>query len=225
MVTWNRYGENEYLADRFEAAGGTVIVAENGYINPGGGTPKFDVYEGIEPWHRYALAREGHNGSGYTPVGGFYRFQDLKLRLQSWKTDGHVLVCPGRDFGSRKMLPPQDWVRDIVPKLKQEFPKSEIRVRPHPGNGRPGRELIEDLQGCQLCVIWASSAGVHALVAGVRVRCLSPYWVCKTKGGWNNHSRLEALSRMAWAQWSVDEITAGIPFHHLLNPTWKTNTN
>ena len=216
MLIWNRYGENEVLADKFEAAGGTVIVAENGYLNPGGGTPKFDVYEGVQSNDHYAVAIGGHNGSGYWPNGGEERFQSLGVHLHPWQDEGHILVCPGRDFGSRKLQPPSNWAREVVPLLKREFPKSEIRVRHHPGNGRPGRELHEDLKDCKLCVIWASSSGVHALVAGTRVRCLSPYWVCKTNDWWDNETRASALSRMAWAQWSVDEIADGLPFSYLL---------
>lgn len=232
MLVWNRYGEVEYLADKFEAAGGTVLVAENGYINPGGGTAKYDVYEGVESWHQYALAIHGHNGSGQIPIGGIDRLENLKLNLSPFRKtqpDGssHVLVCPGRNFGSRKLIPSVDWVKEIVPQLQREFPKSEIRVRHHPGNGRPGRELHEDLEGCSLCVIWASTSGVHALVAGIPVRCLSPYWICKYDGEWDDQSRSAVLNKMAWAQYSVEEIATGLAFRYLLPKevsNWTTST-
>jgi hypothetical protein len=61
LVIWNRYGETERIADGFEAAGGTVLVAENGYIGRGGGTPKHTNGPGN---HYYALARHAHNGRG-----------------------------------------------------------------------------------------------------------------------------------------------------------------
>ena len=32
LIIWNRYGKNDEYARQFEAAGATVLIAENGYI-------------------------------------------------------------------------------------------------------------------------------------------------------------------------------------------------
>ena len=57
LAIWNRYGEAHELASRFERAGGIVLVAENGYLGPGGrgapggSTPKFDLDGGMRADH------------------------------------------------------------------------------------------------------------------------------------------------------------------------------
>jgi hypothetical protein len=65
---------------------------------------------------------------------------------------------------------------------------------------------------------------VKALVAGIPVRYDAPRWVCSgaaDKLTWdgqaklpvgNDATRLEALQRMAWAQWRISELETGEPF-------------
>lgn len=225
LVTWNRYGHVQQIADRFEAEGGTVIAAENGYLNPGGGNPKFDAHEGVHGY--YALALHGHNGSGKWPIGDGSRWMALGIELKPWRMDGgHILVCPNRTFGSREMEPPPNWTLDVEDLLRRAT-KREIRIRPHPGNSRPARTLEQDLEGAWACVIWASSAGVHALINGIPVFQTAPSWICTGAASLNlnmiedpamDYERREgALHRMAWAQWTVDEIARGAPFKLLLN--------
>lgn len=236
VLMWNRYGDNHLLASRVEAAGGTVLVAENGYIGRGGGTPKFDLHEGVEPGHYYALAIGGHNGSGQWLQGGEDRLAALDLQLKPWREGGdYILVCPSRNFGRPDMLMPSGWVQQVSRALRQ-VTRLPIRVREHPGNSRPQRELDEDLQGAVAVVIWASSAGVHALAQGVPVICGAPWWICKGAafsgfdrvqlladpadagrfGRIMRYARQGAFERLAWAQWTVDEIAGGEPFDHLL---------
>lgn len=237
LVTWNRYGESHMHAERVEHAGGKVIVAENGYLNTGGGTPKFDVHEGAQPGHYYALALGGHNGSGFWKQGGPERFAALGVELKPWRTAGeHILICPSRNFGRPDLLMPPRWVDSTVTALRK-MTKRPIRVRAHPGNTRPPRALAEDLQHARAVVIWASSAGVHALVEGIPVLCAAPWWICKGAAfsDWSRvellfdavegkrfgrimrHARQGAFERMAWAQWTIDEIAGGEPFRYLLS--------
>jgi len=233
VLMWNRYGDNHLLASRVEAAGGTVLVAENGYINRGGGTPKFDLHEGVEPGHYYALAIGGHNGSGQWPQGGEDRLAALDLQLKPWREGGdYILVCPSRNFGQPDMLMPSGWLQQTIARLRK-VNRLPIRVREHPGNSRPPRGLDEELQGAAAVVIWASSAGVHALAQGVPVAAYAPHWIAKLAafddvtemmtlyGRPDVMEKLEnyrraAFERLAWAQWTVDEIAGGEPFDHLL---------
>jgi hypothetical protein len=68
---------------------------------------------------------------------------------------------------------------------------------------------------------------VHALVQGIPVHAGAPHWICdsaslkldellKPAHLTQEALRLWALQRMAWAQWTVDEIASGVPFDHLL---------
>jgi hypothetical protein len=217
LVIWNRYGTNELLADRFEADGGTVLVAENGYLG-----------HDAQGRQHYALARHGHNGSGQWTAGGPERWQALGLALQPWRMAGdHVLVCPNRTFGMKGLAMPDHWAEETVAELRR-YTRRPIRVRKHPGNWQanpPKVSLAEDLTGAWCVVIWSSSCGVHALLAGIPVIACAPWWICKRAAGEHLHDveapplepREPTLQRLAWAQWSVDELASGEPFRRLIH--------
>lgn len=217
LVIWNRYGDRDHIATRFEAAGGVVLVAENGYIDP--------TRHGARSW--YAIARGGHNGQGWWPSGSG-RWDEIAPRLgadwKPWRLSGeHVLVCPNRSFGRPGFVMPPSWAADVALRLR-ELTRRPVRIRPHPGNDKPAVPLAADLADCWAVVVWASSAGVHALLAGVPVICQAPAWILKrccparmedvnlTQVG----DRAPAFERLAWAQWHVDEIASGEPFRRLL---------
>lgn len=196
---------------------GTVLVAENGYLNGACGRPYV------------ALAADGHNGAGRWPAGSAERLATLNVDLKPWRTRGeHILVCPSRGLKTSEMPQPDGWTEWVVEKLKR-YTDREIRVRPHPGNWKPrtkehAASLARDLEGAHACVIWASSAGVKSLMQGVPVIFKAPHWICAEAAG----SRLEdiesppmpdrtpAFERLASAQWSLDEIASGAPFRALL---------
>lgn len=240
LVIWNRYGDTERIADGFEAAGGTVLVAENGYIGKGGASPKSTAGPGN---HYYALARHAHNGRGNWPYANgpelpAWRWDALGIEIGRWRARGdHVLVCANRSFGMSGGVMPHDWAESVATRLKQ-FTKRSIRIRLHPGNLDSKVSLEKDLESAHACVIWSSSCGVHALVRGIPVISEAQWWICKRAtfetiadiemvddtlhpgilGGF----RTNALKRLAWAQWSVDEIASGEPFRYLLSDTRKT---
>lgn len=220
VLMWNRYGENHDLACRAERAGATVLVAENGYLH--------GRHDGGD---YYALAIGGHNGSGRWHVGGRERWDALGVELKPWRTDGeHIVVAPNRPFGRPDMMMPLNWASDAERRLRR-LTTRPIKVRAHPGNNPPTVPLEDDLRAAWAVVIWASSAGVKALVDGVPVICEAPYWICKGAADANAEcvekiddrgglvTREAALRRLAWAQWSVNEIASGEPFRYLLSDT------
>jgi len=229
LVIWNRYGGNHQIATRFENGGGTVIVAENGYISPKGTAPKFDVHtkEGPKPTDYYALSKTGHNGSGWWPVGGPERFDALGLELKPWQENpnGHILVCGQRGIGSPTMASPPGWNEATAASIRKRT-KREVRIRPHPGNDAPKRPLELDLAGAWACAIWSSGSGIKALALGIPTFFDAPFWICSPgalrmsedpeKPLRSDAARLVAMQRMAWAQWQVQEIQSGEPFRRLL---------
>ena len=222
LVIWNRYGAMHELAKRVEAAGGRVLVAENGYIGSGGTSPKFDVHPGgPKPGHYYALAWDYHNGGGAWPEGGPERWDRLGVELKPWRTAGsHLLVLPNRAFGVPGRMMPANWA-STAEKRFARLSGRPVRVRAHPGNKAPQRPLSRDLEGAWAAAVWTSGAGVQALVAGVPVFCDAPFWVCKAAASQGSPDdptlpdRLPALHRLAWAQWTVAEIESGEPFVRL----------
>lgn len=214
LVIWNRYGDNHELALRFEEAGGRTIVAENAYLANDRSNRT-----------RYAIARDGHNGSGSWPLGGPERWDSLGIELEDWRKDGeHILVCPNRSFGMPGFIMPPNWAETVVDRLR-EFTKRPIRVRPHPGNDPPKKPLAEDLENAWAVVIWSSSAGCEALVRGVPVFSEAPWWILSSATSGEIRSiedpflpdRLPSFRRLAWAQWHVEEIARGEPFQYLLD--------
>ena len=221
LVIWNRYHEREQLADRFEAAGGAVLVAENGYVR--------GRHDGGD---YYALAVHGHNGSGSWYCGGPERWQTLGVELKpwmggiTWTGPGHILVAPNRPFGMRGTVMPANWTEECAKRLRK-LTTREVRIRCHPGNGPSSVPLVDDLRGAWAVVIWSSSVGVKALIEGIPVVCEAPYWICKPAtvpvvdglyNAWDmDRLRRGQLRRLAWAQWSIAEIASGEPFGHLLH--------
>ena len=213
LVTWNRYGEHERIADRFEREGGTVLVAENGYIH--------GRHDGGD---YYALSIHGHNGIGRWNVGGAERWERLGVELQPFRSAGkHVLIAPNRAFGMRGYTMPNNWPQDAAERMRR-VTLLPVRVRLHPGNDAPKVPLENDLRDAHCVVIWSSSVGVKALIAGIPVVCEAPAWICKSATtsdyagidqDWSAR-RLEALRSLAWAQWKVEEIANGTAFRSLL---------
>lgn len=208
LVIWNRYGHWEAQADQWERDGGTVVVCENGYV-------------GADDQQRqlYAIALHGHNGSGRWLVGGEDRFGKLGIEPKPWRMNGkHILICGQRGIGSRTMASPVNWEEKAVPRLK--YLEHELRVRKHPGRHAPSTPLADDLKEAWACAVWSSSSGVKALIEGIPVLFDAPHWIaenCAVRFGstvliMDDDARWEALQRMSWAQWTVDEIASGKPF-------------
>lgn len=227
VVIWNRYAELDTLARRFEAGGGCVIVAENGYLGIGGRS-----HRAHDRTNRrmYALALGDHNGRGRWPAarpGDAPRFLQLEVRVKPWRDGRKVLICAQRGIGSPGRASPSFW-HDKVAREIRDVLKVPAVVRSHPGDDDPRIPLEQDLDGAQACVVWASGAGVKALVEGVPVFYACPWWVCaigarRYEGAGslltpirNDVQRAAALERMAWAQWTCDEIASGEPFVRLL---------
>lgn len=213
LVCWNRYSTVEHIADRFEAEGGTVLVAENAYVH---GRHDGGSY--------YALAIHAHNGAGQWHIGGPERWQALGVELKPWRTEGkHILVAPNRDFGMRGFIMPTRWGEQTAEALRKAT-KLEVRLRLHPGNNRPAVPLEDDLRDARAVVIWSSSVGVKALIEGIPVICMAPWWICKSATSAEpgapvvmDDRREKAMHALAWSQWAVDEIKSGIAFEHLLH--------
>lgn len=216
LVIWNRYGGE---ADLWERDGGRVIVAENGYIGVDD--------NGIQ---HYALALGGHNGSGTWQSGGNERFENLGIEVKPWRSAGeHIVIRGQRGIGSAGMASPPQWHVNASRDLLRLSARRQV-IQTHPGKPAcdpfVAAEIINALAGAWAMCIWSSAAGVRALVEGVPVFYAAPHWICAgaaVRGVGNvekpqrdDAARYDALTRMAWAQWSIAEIATGEPFKRLL---------
>ena len=204
LVLWNKKrGHDETMAHQWEKLGGTVIVAENGYLQQ---TDK--TY--------YALATHGHNGSGWFPVGADDRFAKLSFAIKPPRDDGeYILVREQRGIGSQLMASPMGWGQKMVEVLKRHAP-FPVRLMAHPGDKGKLEKDLAAMAGARRVVIWSSAIGVRALVEGIPVQHFAPHWICET---WAK-DREAALQRMAHAQWHFDEIATGEPFARMKAEGW-----
>lgn len=215
LVIWNRYGANAATADRFEAAGLPVLVAENGYLG--------NDFAGSR-W--YALAESQHNGAGTWPEGDPARWDSLGVTLAPWREGGsEVVLLPQRGIGPPGVRMPADWTERTLVKLRAHGIKA--RVRPHPGQG-PCVELREDLQNARAVVTWGSGAALKAMAWGIPCYADMPGWI-GSPGSLrtsaliagevlrDDERRTATFRRLAWAMWRLEEIATGRAFQWLLN--------
>lgn len=225
LILWNRKPPDEREASTWEEQGGTVLIAENGYIG-----------RDSEGRQNYALSVHAHNGAGWFPIGTEDRFAALGLTPAPWREEGaHLLICAQRGIGSKTMASPPDWHERTRSSLLRVTTRP-IRIRLHPGMAPPPTKLEDDLRGAWACVIWSSGSGVKALLAGVPVFFTAPTWICAgaaLKGlddiehpVCSDELRLKALQRMSHAQWFVEELASGEPFVRIRDrieeaPAWN----
>lgn len=211
FVTWNRNPLNDFHAKRFEEAGCKVIVAENGYFGKD--------RNGAE---LFAMALGHHNGAGEWSVGGPERWERMNIAVAPWRRGGEeIIVMPQRGYGEPGIAMPRNWEVTALKELTFRS-RRPIRVRPHPGKGRP--DPAPDLTRAHAAVVWASGAGIKAIVAGVPVFYAMPKWIGAMAAKPLSDDlelpfrgdRLPMLQRLAWAQWTAEEVLAGEPFAWLL---------
>lgn len=211
-LVWCRYGATDQLAKRYEAAGATVVVAENGYLGRD--------WRG-KAW--YALALNQHNGVGRWPVGGPERAEIFEPDWWPWRNQGgYALVFAQRGIGSQLVAQPSGWHQKAAQLLERMGHR--VVIRGHPGKHQENESLYEHLNGAAFAVTWGSGAAIKALLYGVPVYHGLPQWIGapaarpfgKVLGEPLRGDRGEFLTRLAWAMWSVEEIGSGYAFRHLL---------
>lgn len=213
-IVWNRYGVYEATARRYEAARLPVLVAENGYLG--------------RDWrgeHWYALARGGHNGSGKWKVGGPERWNDLKVELPPWRTDGQeIVILATRHIGPRGVAEPYGWSQKMGAEISRIW-NLPVRVRPHPGENLCV-PLEKDLKYAKAVVSWGSGAALKAMLLGIPTvhgftnwigaEASTPIDVFLAKAINFAADRVKMFQRLAWAMWKTDELATGAPFKCLL---------
>ena len=213
LVTWNLHRPDvQREAAACEARGGAVVVCEEAYTRR------------LSADRRIAVALHGHNGSGSWYPDGPARWRGLGLEIAPWRRGGDViLVCASRGMGSPLMREPGGWA-DMVRRRLQAMTPRPVRLRRHPGRQTAIDPLARDLADAWAVVVWASNCATEALLAGVPVFYAAPHII--TAGAAERGlagiarpsfpERLPVFERLAWAQWSLEEVAAGEPFRHLL---------
>lgn len=206
LVLWNRMGDGHRLGLDMEKAGGTVLVAENGYLAE------------QQPARHLALAIGYHNGAGKWPFNGPERWDGWNIDLKPWRQPGgETVILPQRGIGSPKVAMPHGWAQKM---------KALGRVRQHPGNKQFKFGLEQDLRKASEVITWGSGAAIRALTWGIPVFHAFPRWIGaqaarpladRAQGPkTDDEARLAMFRRLAWAQYSMQEIESGMAFDTLL---------
>lgn len=220
VVVWNLNPRYRPAAEKAIAAGAALLVTENGYVTKAGSGQPY-----------YALARNGHNGSGLWFVGPEDRWGALVREIKPWvdRPDGYILIADQRGIGSEIMRCPKPFYETVVPRMKRIFAKvdkkriPEFKLRAHPGRHVPKQPLEADLAGARALVTWASNCANEALLHGIPTFRVAPYHVNEAALSDLNElpnpsrpDRLAAFQKLAWAQWSLSEIETGAAFKTIL---------
>lgn len=195
LLTWNRIGSGQQAAHAFESRGLSVLVVENAAWG-----------NGFNGGRWLTLARERHNTAGTFPVGGPDRWDALGVELAPWRGDGETVILPQRGIGPPGVAMPYDWANRARARYGG-------RIRAHPGRAET-IALATDLARCGRVVTWGSGAAIKALMMGIPVISEMPNWIGEQDN--SDVGRLEMFRRLAWAQWTLDEISTGEPFARLL---------
>lgn len=215
FLSWNYYGANQTAGDQFKDNGGRVFVAENAYVMRG----KY-----------YALAQNGHNGRGQAnEVPTPDRWDSFQIPINPWRDSGkYILVCGQRGGSYSDMSMPVDWPDVVYDKLRL-YTDRPILYRPHPEIQRyPVNKEITvvshkqpfcfQLKDVHAVVVYTSNAATNALLHGVPVFYEGPSVMCKDICNDNlkniespmTFDREPVFWRLAWHQWSLDEIRTGV---------------
>jgi hypothetical protein len=210
LIIWNRMGDRHFVARTFEGVGAPVIVNENGWIGREKGR-KF-----------YSLCRNHHNGAGAWKVGDDSRWDRFGIELKPWRKEGrHVLILSSRGIGEPGVAQPRQWINEAYAQL-QKATRRPIKVRNHPGDSNA--DISPDLVDCHAVVTWASGAAIKAIAAGIPAFYGLKRWIgapaaCHDLGAIEKPflgDRLPMFRRLAWAQWTADEIATGEPIRRLI---------
>ena len=160
------------------------------------------------------------------------RWRKLGIPLETHKSPGsHVLVCGQVPWdASVQHSDHVKWCRDTIIELS-DLTSREIRFRPHPalrggfdyGLAGSTRTLEDDLRGAWAVVTFNSNAAVEAAIKGIPVFAMDrgsmAYPIANKHLGQIHKPLLPArkmwASRLAYAQWTLDEIASGKTWRHL----------
>jgi hypothetical protein len=114
------------------------------------------------------------------------------------------VILPQRGIGPVPVAMPRGWGANL-----------EGRVRKHPGRFSEVVSLEEDLANCGKAITWGSGAAIKALMLGIPVESHMPDWLGRCEN--TDEDRLRMFREIAWCQFTLSEISEGLPFRRLLN--------
>lgn len=163
------------------------------------------------------------------------RWKKLGCKLMPWREPAgkdYILVAhqhtSAYDGADR-----QPYFIETINLLRKEFPEKTIILRPHPRDKKlqllpncllSRRPLLEDLLGAWAVVTYDSNIAVDAVLFGIPVftrgATMADPIACKDFSQIKNPpmpDRQQWAHDLAYAQWTVTELRAGLPWVHLID--------
>ena len=216
IVVWARNRRSDPLCRIFEMAGGRTLVCEEAQIKAGANGEKL-----------FTLCLDDHHGGGNWPVGGPERWASFGIDLAPWAGfAGRVVVREQRGIGSKRLASPPEWHLKIAKHLQGVGYEAEIRRHPKIMKRQRVKQapLEKQVAGARALVTWSSSDAVGAVIAGCPTVVCGP--ATFLSGCVGRHlddlkdppigDRLPALERLAWCQWTMEEMRRGEPFKRFM---------
>jgi len=233
-VLWHgRMAKNKSIWDNAVARKKPIVVLEVGGIKRG---TTWKV--GLNGINRDAFFGPGRNDSGRSDL--------LNIRLKPWRTDGdYILLCGQHDRSQQwNMLPSMErWTVETIESIRS-YTDRPIIFRPHPRcpvtdverrfknvfrqNPKqiPGTydDFDMDFTNVYCTVSWTSNPGIHSVIEGVPsyTSPSSLAWDVSIKSLTNLENpplpdRTQWLNDYAHTEWTVEEISQGLPFKKLFD--------
>lgn len=149
--------------------------------------------------------------------GDAARLAKWGVQLAPWRTDGEFVMVVPPSAAVQALFGLKDWTTNVLSRLAL---CSDRRVVLSDKDDRTKSPLAERLQGCHAVVTWTSNVAVEAVCLGVPA-FTSPWSAAAPVSG-----RLDGLEigleqplrpertawaqSLAWGQFTVDEIAAGV---------------
>lgn len=202
VVVFGLRGNGAAIADDYRKLNVPVVVVDFGYIDRVNDEP--DELTG-----HWQVSLDGLNKIPDFPCPPD-RFEALAVTIaEIAERDGPIILCLQRIGDANHPF-------DTAAKLERfidEQPHDELRAHPLDGEGEPLQAMLA--RAGQI-VTWNSNVGHDALLAGVPVEALGPAPYANVM----MEQRAEYFARVAYGQWTADEMRAGLAqrflFDHLL---------
>ncbi len=202
------------------ARGQQVLVVERGYIGDRFAWTSL-AWNGLNGRGDFCL---GDDDDAHIAPGRFEKLHGSLLR--PWRRDGHYTLILGQVPGDqslegRNLLP---WYRDTATIAARRFGQP-ILFRPHPvavqrglyrttGLDEIDGTLEAALSRAAVAITWNSNAAVDAVLAGCPAIAMDPGSMAWAVTAHKIDARLYPdraawANRLAWCQWSLEELKAG----------------
>lgn len=210
-VFWGH--RNQVIIDHQRKIGADYLVCERGYIG--------------DRFYWTSLGFNGLNGRASfvnegVPGDRWQRY--YADQLQPLRAGGDYALLIGQMPGDAALAGlPGNTMETLVRELRACIPPTlglPVRYRPHPLSGHSDTTLEQDLERAAVCITWNSNSGVISALHGVPTVTLDPGAMAWPIAAHQLQiqplaDRTEWCHRIAYAQWSPEDITDGSAWAHL----------